>query len=123
MPRILVVDDDPDVRSFLAAFLELEGFEVGTAGNGVEALHQVDRQQPDVVILDLMMPIMDGWDCCRQLRADARTCRVPVIIVSASEDHNHRLSEVGANAFIAKPFDLDSLVGCIKRQPTLSHAD
>jgi CheY-like chemotaxis protein len=113
-PRVLVVDDDPDVRGFLATFLELEGFEVGTAENGAEALQQVGEQQPDVMILDLMMPVMDGWDCCRRLRADARTRSLPVIVVSASQDHDFRLWDVGANAFLSKPFDLADLIGCLQ---------
>lgn len=112
--RVLVVDDDPDVRSFLSVFLELEGFEVCTASNGAEALSVAASRRPDVVLLDLMMPVMDGWTCCRHLRANSHTRHVPIVIISASHDLDTELQESGACAYIAKPFDLDDLLDCLK---------
>jgi len=114
--RVLVVDDDPDVRSFLSAFLELEGYEVQTAANGAEALHSVAEQRPDVILLDLMMPVMDGWTFCRQLAMNHHTSHPPIIIISASHELDGRLQEAGASAFIAKPFDLDCLLSCLREQ-------
>ncbi len=114
--KVLVVDDDPDVRSFLSTFLELEGYEVLTAANGAEALHSVAGQRPDIILLDLMMPVMDGWTCCRQLKANRYTSHLPIVIISASHDLDGQLREVGASAYVAKPFDLDCLLTCIKEQ-------
>jgi DNA-binding response OmpR family regulator len=113
--RVLVVDDDDTIRAIVAEVLEFEGYEVAIAANGREALEHVRRGQPDVVVVDLMMPVMNGWEfleaCCKEKLFDG----TPVVVMSA----HHSLAEtgprLGANACIAKPFDLDVLLGTVER--------
>ena len=106
---VLVVDDDPDIRLMVSWALADEGFRVVEASNGRDALHAVRRDSPDAILLDLGMPVMDGWTFVRECRS-ARVCEgVPIVIMSAG----HRAGEatkIGAADFLAKPFDLDVLV-------------
>lgn len=104
---VLVVDDEPDIRDLLRITLEAEGYEVFEAGDGLEAIHMVRQAQPDLVILDIMMPHMDGLEVLRRLEADPETAGLPVIFLSvrASDlDIMHGL-EQGAVEYITKPFD------------------
>lgn len=110
--RILVVDDDPDILEIVQVNLEGAGFEVIGASNGLEALKRVRRESVDLVILDVMMPKMDGWEVLREIEADPRTAKVPVIMLtclSADPDILQGLQE-GAVEYITKPFDSDRLV-------------
>ena len=115
-PRILVVDDIPLVRAVLAMRLESEGFSVITARDGVEALDQARAGQPDLVLLDLMLPRLPGERVCQELRADPRTRTVPIVVLSARIGEAERLRALaaGADAFIAKPYDLDRLLAEIR---------
>ena len=106
-PRVLVVDDDPALLRMLKLAFQLEGFEVATAGDGVEALSVLDADGIDVMVLDLQMPRMDGRECYRELRA--RGHAVPVTILSAyGADDAKR--ELGAEKAVGKPFDPIALV-------------
>lgn len=111
--RILVVDDEERITNFLKSKLRASGFEVMVAGNGVEALEQVNAQEPDLVVLDLIMPKMDGFEVLKELRAFSS---VPVIILSAKGADTDRIRglELGADDYLAKPFNPDELVARIE---------
>ena len=108
-PKILVIDDDPDVRATVEQILLVEGYTVTAARNGEEALRLLDGLAPDVILLDLMMPVMDGWEFRRRLQ-DHPAAATPVIIVSADRDLSRKAAAIAADGFIAKPFDLDHLL-------------
>src|SRR5262245_44921352 len=104
---ILIVDDHLAGRNTLEALLLSPDYQLIFASNGPEALAQAAEFRPDLVLLDVMMPGMDGFEVCRRLRADARLAEVPVVMVTALDDRDSRLQglEVGADDFISKPFD------------------
>jgi two-component system response regulator MprA len=103
---ILIVDDDPDIRHILADALQDAGFAVATAIDGVDALDQVEQHPPDAILLDLMMPAMDGWSVLERLRARG----IPVAIVSGAATVLKTADAYGVQVAIGKPFALDSLV-------------
>ena len=110
---VLVVDDDPDKRMLLAVALEMAGYEVRTANDGVEGLAAIESYQPDLIITDVMMPKMDGYELARKVRANPQTRFTPIIIQTAarSEAQDHRRgSEVGALGYITDPTDIDLLL-------------
>ncbi len=109
--RILVVDDHAENRELLQASLEHAAYAVFTAANGHEALEAVTRHRPDLILLDVMMPGLDGYEVCRRLKADPETAFVPVIVVTALQDFAHRLRgiEAGADEFLTKPFRHEEL--------------
>jgi DNA-binding response OmpR family regulator len=111
-PRILVADDDPDTRTLLRRAAEAKGFVVEVARDGAEALEKARAAPPDLVLLDVMMPELDGRDVCRALRADPTTREVPILIVSARGDETDRRVglELGADDYLAKPIALDQLM-------------
>lgn len=111
--RVLVVDDDPDIRAMVALLLELEGFVVDVAANGLQALHKVRQAAPAVVILDLSMPVMGGEEFLYAWRAGVQTRGVPVIAVTATSKAL-RAEDLGVEALLPKPFDLDRLVELVQ---------
>jgi two-component system KDP operon response regulator KdpE len=111
MPRILLVDDEERVINFLAVKLKLAGFDVATAGNGVHALALAKATNPDIVLLDLVMPDLGGLDVLKELRVFSKA---PVAIMSARQGASEKAKEAGANGFIAKPFDMDKLIDKLK---------
>jgi diguanylate cyclase (GGDEF)-like protein len=114
--RILVVDDDPHIRLFLEDALRFAGFEVLIASDGAEAVEAARELSPDLIMLDVMMPRLDGLGATRQLRADPRTSDIPIILVSAmtgGRDKVLGLSE-GADDYVTKPFDPDELVARVR---------
>ncbi len=115
-PRILVADDDDGLRQLLRLILAREGFEVFEAASGEQALALAVAVDPAVILLDVMMPGMDGYDVCRRLKSDQRTGNVPVVFVSAAEDMMRRndLHNLGAAACIQKPIGPRDLVARIK---------
>jgi CheY-like chemotaxis protein len=106
---VLVVDDDPDILQTLALCLSTEGYRVVMASNGREALHVLDREQPAVILLDLMMPVMDGWQFVHELDSRGRR-NVPLLILSADRAVQGHAQKLKANGHLAKPFDLDELL-------------
>ncbi len=107
-PRVLVVDDDPDILDAICDILGSEGYDVVRAKHGVEALEQVARQRPDLILLDLMMPVMDGATFARELRTRS-LAGIPIIVISA-EGNPARAASVHARRYLAKPFDIDVLL-------------
>jgi DNA-binding response OmpR family regulator len=107
--RILVVDDEASIREVLTQYLELEGFTVLQAADGVEALRSAEAQPPDLVVLDLMLPGMDGLEVCRRLRA---TSAVPILMLTARSDETDKLAgfAVGTDDYVTKPFSPRELV-------------
>jgi len=116
MAKVLVVDDEPVIRLLLQAILAQEGHDVDTAADGVDALAAVQRELPDVVLLDLAMPNMDGWHFLEELRSLGLRSRVRVIIVSATTDSESmaRGQAEGINERIAKPFDATAIVKAVE---------
>ena len=107
---VLVVDDDPGIRAFMAIALRMEGFVVDTAADGAEALDKARQTHPDAIVLDLMMPGMDGRDFVKAWRAEPANKQAPVVMMSAS-DSRFGTDVPGVAAFLAKPFDLETLLG------------
>ena len=104
---VLVVDDDPVIQGLLRVNFEMEGYEVVVAGDGVEGLERARSEQPDVVILDVMMPRMDGLEVARALKADPATATIPILLLSAkAQEVDVRAGgATGADAYVTKPFD------------------
>jgi len=111
--RILVVDDEPSIRKFLRANLEAKDYKVLTAADGAEALQTIEMELPDLVILDIMMPKMDGFEVCRQLR---EWSQIPIIMLSARGDENDKVKclELGADDYITKPFGASELIARVR---------
>ncbi len=107
---VLVVDDDPAIRDFVSIALEDEGYRVETAPNGQEALDKVRRDPPDAILLDIMMPTLDGWEFLAHWRMLSARCQAPVLVMSAVGGRC-LARQLGARDFLAKPFDLDTLLG------------
>ncbi|HEY0076638.1 MAG TPA: response regulator [Abditibacteriaceae bacterium] len=114
--RILIVDDTPLNVRLLSSILEIEGYSVVTASNGPDALKLVPETEPDVVLLDVMMPGMDGFEVCRRLRADAASAHLPVVMVTALQDMPNRVQalEAGADDFLTKPVDEVEVLARVK---------
>ena len=110
--RVLVVEDEPDLRSLLDRHLERAGFRVIPAEDGREALRVAWSQPIDLVVLDLMLPGLDGIEVCRRLRSDPRTARIPIVMLTARQEPTDRIAglEVGADDYVTKPFNLRELV-------------
>ncbi|MEV8308004.1 response regulator [Streptomyces flavidovirens] len=114
--RVLVVDDNKVIRQLIRVNLELEGFEVVTAADGVEALDIVHRVCPEVVTLDVVMPRLDGLRTAARLREDPRTAHLPVAIISACTQHEVESGfAAGVDAFLAKPFEPAELVRLVRQ--------
>ena len=106
-PRVLVVDDDPDIRLICATNLTLDGFDVIEAGDGQEGLERLDEGAPDLVLLDISMPLLDGFELATAVRRNARTRHVPVVFLTgeATREAEQRAFAIGAVGFFTKPFD------------------
>jgi CheY-like chemotaxis protein len=115
VPRVLVIDDEPAIRSVLRASLEASGFEVVLADDGLRGIGVARRQRPDAIVLDLMMPVMDGHTVLDVLRADEKTRYVPVVVLSALTQQavQDRCRAHGAAAFVAKPFDPTDVIAAV----------
>jgi class 3 adenylate cyclase/CheY-like chemotaxis protein len=112
---ILVVDDTPQNIRILDAVLSPRGYRVVSATSGAEALDAVARERPDLVLLDIVLPDLDGYEVCRRLRADAATCLLPVVMITASgEQQKLRALEAGADDFVLKPFDQAELLARVQ---------
>ena len=115
-PSVLVVEDEPDIRNLVVLHLAREGYRCRTAATGAEALREARTQPPDLIVLDLMLPEMDGLEVCRRLRADPNTTGLPVIMLTAKADEVDRIVglELGADDYIVKPFSPKELVARVR---------
>jgi len=107
--RVLVVDDEQDIREFLAFALENKGYNVTTADNGAAALNEVARGPVDIVLLDMRMPVMDGWAFAQAYRQQPGP-HAPIVVITAAHDAAARAAQIEAQDYLAKPFDLDDLL-------------
>lgn len=116
MSRILVAEDDPDIASLLSHYLQKAGFEAATVGSGREVMPRIRKEPPDLLLLDLMLPGLDGLEVCRALRADAVTAAIPVIMLTAKAEESDRIVglELGADDYITKPFSPNEVVARIR---------
>ena len=116
-PIVLVVDDFQDNREMYAEYLAFSGFRVIQAANGKEALDQAFANRPDIIIMDLSLPVMDGWEATRRLKADQRTNAIPVVALTghAMQGHSKGAMEAGCDSFVAKPCLPDQLVAEIRK--------
>jgi CheY-like chemotaxis protein len=105
---VLVVDDDPDLLELVGEVLVDRGYRVALASNGVEALECIEKEVPRLVLLDMRMPVMDGWTFARHLR-ERWGRSIPVVVMTAAEDSKLRADEIGADSDLGKPFDLRRL--------------
>ncbi len=116
-PLILVVDDYQDAREMYAEYLQFSGFRVAEARNGIEALDQAFALQPDLILMDLSLPGMDGWEATRQLKADDRTKRIPIVALTghALAGASDSARKAGCDSFVTKPCLPDDLVVEVRR--------
>jgi CheY-like chemotaxis protein len=113
--RILVVDDDDTIRATVAEALELDGFTVETASNGAEAWVLVSNRPPSGILLDLMMPVMNGWQFLEKCRATGVCEDTPVVVMSAYHKLSSEILNLHVSGYVSKPFDLDVLLGEVER--------
>ena len=115
--RILVADDEIHIRTLLKITLEMSGYEVDVAADGQEALEKIDAQPPDLILLDIKMPRLNGWQVCERVKSDESTKRIPIIMITAfgQKEARQRSMELGADEFIAKPFETPSLLELVKK--------
>ncbi len=127
--RILVVEDDLDISKMLRLYFDSQGYEVLTVMRGHDALEVCRKKQPNVVVLDIMLPDMDGYDVCRELRSNLRTSHVPVIFLTQKDERSDKIAglELGADDYITKPFDIEELKlrvqGAMRRAQSTSLTD
>jgi DNA-binding response OmpR family regulator len=114
--KILVVDDEADLVETIRFSLELEGYNVLVASNGEEGLNLARQEKPDLILLDLMLPKLDGYKVCRLLKFDERYKHIPILMLTAKTQEKDKIlgKETGANEYITKPFDMDELMAKIK---------
>ncbi len=112
MAKLLIVDDEPFTVEVLQVFLQMNGFETVSAQNGSDGLLLVEIEQPDLMILDLMLPDLEGYEVCRRLRNATHNTHLPVLILSARVEagSKRRAAEAGANAYLTKPVDFPELL-------------
>jgi CheY-like chemotaxis protein len=113
---VLVTDDDEDLRFLCQMHLEMGGFRVTQASDGSEALEMARGDRPDLILLDLMMPVMDGWECLAELKSDRTLRDIPVFVVTGKSQNSdqERAFSMGAEAFITKPFQAPALIARIR---------
>jgi CheY-like chemotaxis protein len=119
MELILVVDDDEGIREIVETALSDEGYEVMTAPHGVAALEKIGRRAPAVILLDMRMPVMDGWQFARAYREQPGP-HAPIIVVTAAREAGERAAQIGAEGVLPKPFGLGDLLEVVEAQ--LPHA-
>jgi DNA-binding response OmpR family regulator len=127
--RLLIVEDDLDITRMLTAYFSGQDFDVEVATRGAEALEKTRRSLPDLIVLDIVLPDIDGYEVCRSLRKSTRTSHIPVIFLTQKDERGDRLQglELGADDYITKPFDIEELklrvVGAIRRSERESLTD
>ncbi len=111
MSRVLIIEDDRETCDALACFFQISGHQVRCASDGREGLAEARREPPDIILLDLMMPEMDGWGFRAEQKRDPSISGIPVVVVSALG----RRDDIDATAFVPKPCDLDTVLGAVER--------
>ena len=113
MNKIMVVDDDPNIRELIRLILKKEGFEALESGDGVDALEKLENSKVDLIVLDIMMPNMDGWEFCKEVR---KFCEVPILMLTAKGETSQKVKgfELGADDYLTKPFDPAELTARVK---------
>jgi DNA-binding response OmpR family regulator len=121
-PEVLVIDDDSDMNRMMGAYAQLSGFTYRSAATGQAGLDEVRRKPPAVILLDVMLPDVDGFEVCRQLKGDQHTKSVPIILVTALSDPKSCEcgASCGADEFITKPFDPDRLMESMKKRSVVN---
>ncbi len=114
--HVLVVDDDVDLLDLTAEVIEAEGFGVVRAHDGAQALDAVDREMPDLILLDMKMPVMDGWEFARRFH-ERYGHRAPIVVVTAASDARKRAADIGAEGWLDKPFAVDALLKLVRAPP------
>ncbi len=125
-PTLLVVDDEPEISKLVARIFEKRGYRVNVAGDGAEALASVEKDRPDLLILDLNLPKIDGWEVCRRLKSDPATRAIPIIMLTAAhanvDDAEIGLG-LGADEYVAKPFVKAVLLHNVERLLGRDHTE
>jgi two-component system cell cycle response regulator DivK len=121
---VLLVEDQQDLRQLYAQQLTLSGFDVIEASNGAEAVAHTASHAPDVVLMDLSLPVMDGWEATRQLKSDDRTAHIPVVALTAHDGSGElqRATRAGCDWFVPKPCPPDALIAEVRRVLSSGHA-
>ena len=116
-PRVLLVDDYPDAREMYSEYLQFSGFDVVEAANGMEALQRAGEDAPDIILMDLSLPVMDGWEATRRLKSDPRTASIPVVALTghALAGISEGAKKAGCDAFVTKPCLPEDLVKEIRK--------
>jgi len=114
--RVLIVEDEPDIRDLVVLHLKRDGYQVTSAGNGEEALRQVRQSPPDLILLDLMLPAMSGLEVCRRLRQEPATATLPIVMLTARADEVDKVVglEMGADDYVVKPFSPKELLARVR---------
>lgn len=114
--KILIVEDEPDIVRMLEYNLKKEGYRIISASDGIEALRRLEGENPDIILLDLMLPEMDGLEVCRRLKQNPDTTRIPVIMLTAKSRESDKIVglELGADDYITKPFSVGELIARVK---------
>jgi CheY-like chemotaxis protein len=115
---VLVVDDDRDLCDLIADVLEAEGYRTRKAANGLEALERIQESKPHLILLDLMMPVMSGWQVVEKLKSEPEWARIPLVIITADYEGERKREALGARAVITKPFDIDHLAQVVRYHST-----
>jgi two-component system phosphate regulon response regulator PhoB len=115
--EVAVVEDDPEINELIGAYVEIAGFRPRQFSRGRDVVRELSHRVPSVIVLDVMLPDVDGFEICRQLRGDSRTARVPIVMLTAldQEEMRGRALACGATEFLNKPFDPDALIDVIRR--------
>ena len=113
--HILVVDDDPSIREVVSDILGSEGYSVATASNGAEALEVVERTRPALVLLDMRMPVVNGWDFAREIKERGLRPCICIMVMTAARNARHWAEEINADGFVAKPFELPDLLAAVEQ--------
>ena len=109
--KVLLADDEEDVKIVLRMFLETKGYQVCTAFDGLDAIDQAKREKPDIILLDVMMPLIDGFEVCKKLKADPETEKIPIVMLSAAShaESVKKGMDAGAVDYLVKPFEPEQL--------------
>jgi len=114
-PKILLVDDEPDFLSVIRMRLSNEGYQVICASHGKDALDKIKIRHPDLIISDVMMPVMDGVDFFQEIKSNPETKDIPFIVITVKDKLQESFKAVGIDDFVAKPFEMDELLGKIRK--------